>query len=165
MIKSGLLLGALVLVLAACMSTEPDPDATQVDDFAQYLSWSKVNAQTVSGDATGVLGNAHGGPRGFREVYINATGKPTSDGQAALPYPVGTTLVKETHSAQNEAKGRLTDLTIMVKRGAGYDSANGDWEYLMVTPAMRIRSQGRIGMCINCHAAAITDDYVFTSNR
>ena len=165
MIKRFLLLGAVILALVTCMSMGTDPNATQVDAFSDYSSWNKVNAEPVTGDTTGFLEKVHGGPTGFREVFINAVGKPTSDGKVDLPYPTGTILVKETYKSDNGAKGKLKDLTIMVKRDPGYDSDNGDWEYLMVTASLRIRSQGRINMCIDCHAAGVMDAYVFTSNR
>ena len=59
-------------------------------------------------------------------------------------------------------KGDLASLTMMVKREDGYDAENNNWEYIMATQAMKVQSQGKLGMCINCHAAAVSNDYVFT---
>jgi hypothetical protein len=155
----------LAAVLLACASTGSDSNATTVDAFADYTGWSKVNAATITGDTTGSLGPAHGGRSGFREVYVNSAGKPVSDGAAGLPYPMGTIVVKETYKDAGGQKGALKDITVMVKREAGYDAINGDWEYLNVSNTLKIKAQGPIKMCINCHASAMVDDYVFTSNR
>lgn len=165
MYKRLLLLAAVSIFLITCVSTPSDPNATQGDDFSNYTGWSKVNAQPITGDETGFLGNVHGGPSGIREVYVNSVGKSVSDGNAGLPYPVGTIIVKESYAVKNGEKDKLKDVTIMVKRESGYDSENGDWEYLMTNAALKIRSQGRIKMCSDCHAGAADADYVFTSNR
>ena len=154
-----------LLVFLACASTGSDSNATTVDAFSDYTGWSKVSMATISGDRTGSLGPAHGGPTGFREVYVNSVGKPVSDGAASLPYPLGTILVKETYKTEGGQKGTLKDITIMVKRESGYDTMNSDWEYLNVSSTLKIKSQGSIKMCINCHAVAMVDDYIFTSNR
>ena len=165
MIKRFLMLAVVVAALVTCMSMESDPNATEVSEFSDYADWSVVNSETITGDTTGALGRVHQGPSGFREVYINTTGKAVSDGQSDFPYPVGTVVVKESYNRKDGVKNDLKDLTIMVKRKPGYDTENGDWEYLLVSPALRIKSQGRIGMCIDCHTAAAADDYIFTNNR
>lgn len=165
MIKTLLFLAVVSLILVTCVSTGSDPNATQAQAFSGYTGWSKVNSEPISGDATGFLGNVHGGPTGIREVFVNPIGKAVSDGEADLPYPKGTILVKESYDSDDGEKGKLKDLTIMVKRESGYDSENGDWEYLSVSATQKIKSQGPIKMCINCHKAAESDDYVFSSNR
>ena len=153
----------LILVFA-CLSTGDADRRATVDDFAQYTSWYKVNEETVTGDETGLLGPAHAGAQGFREVYINDLGKGVSDGNSDLPYPQGTIIVKESYGkASDGGKGQLTGITVMVKQDEEYDPENGNWEYLNVSPNMKVTAQGKIGMCINCHAAA-EDDYVFTDN-
>jgi hypothetical protein len=48
----------------------------------------------------------------------------------------------------------------MIKRGAGYDSAHGDWEYFYFEDARKIES-GRISSCVQCHTGAANKDYVF----
>ena len=149
---------ALVAVMiAGCVS---DAGATSASAFQGYTSWTKMNKQPITGDATGVLGSAHEGARGFREVFINDVGKNAGSGGS---YSQGTLIVKESYKkASSGGKGDLTGLTIMVKREAGYDPENGDWEYLNATSALKIRAQGKLGGCINCHAAAFDSDYVFT---
>ena len=159
---------AVVCICAAlvfsCASASDDPNMTGKDSYAGYASWTKVNAETISVDSTGVLGRAHEGSAGFREVYVNAAGKPVSDGSAALPYPFGSIIVKESFKSSGGSKGDMSAITIMVKREDGYDSDNGDWEYVMLNAAMKIQGQGKLGACISCHAAA-DNDWVFTDNR
>ena len=165
MIKTLLIVAVVSLILMTCMSTGTDPNATQAQAFSGYADWSKVNSEPISGDATGFLGSVHGGPKGIREIYVNSIGKAASDGNADLPYPAGTIIVKESYDSDDGQKGKLKDLTIMVKRESGYNSENGDWEYLSASATQKIKSQGLIKMCINCHTAAESDDYIFSSNR
>jgi hypothetical protein len=138
---------------------------TKVSDFEDYESWMKVNDEPVTGDAFGVLGPAHEGAEGFREVYINNEGKKVSKGKDDFPYPVGTIIVKESYTNKNGKKGDLTSLTVMVKRGSGYDIEHGNWEYMMVTPDEEVMAQGRVEMCIGCHTATRDTDWVFSDKR
>ncbi len=153
------------VLFTSCISPgSRDPNATPVDAYAAYETWAMVNSETITGDVTGTLGNAHEGSSGFREVYINEAGKAVSDGEAALPYPEGTIIIKEAYGNDSGSKSELSSLTVMVKRESGYDEGNGNWEYVMLTPSMRVRSQGALSSCISCHSAA-ENDFVFTDNR
>ena len=164
-IVSSCVLIAAIIFLASCATAgSDDPNATPVGAYSEYGSWSKVNAVTVTGDETGVLGSAHEGSAGFREVYVNGTGGAVSSGSAALPYPAGAIIVKESYKNSGGSKGDLTSITIMVKRESGYDAENGNWEYIMLTPKMKVQGQGRLSGCISCHLAA-DNDFVFTDNR
>jgi hypothetical protein len=155
----------VVFVLASCMSAgSGDPNATQSEAYATYETWKQVNTATISGDQTGVLGKAHEGSAGFREVFVNDIGEATSAGAAALPYPTGSIIVKESYKNKAGEKGSLTSVTIMVKREMGYDPENGDWEYIMLSGSMKKQGQGALGACISCHAAA-ENDFVFTDTR
>jgi hypothetical protein len=138
---------------------------TKVKDFKKYDKWMKVNDETVTGDQFGVLGPAHGGAEGFREIYINKEGEKVSKGRDRFPYPVGTIIVKETYANDNGRKGDLEALTVMVKRGVGYDIEHNNWEYMMVSPDDEVKAQGRVEMCIGCHAAAADTDWVFFNRR
>ncbi len=138
---------------------------TQVSDFDGYEKWMKVNKETITGDVFGVLGPAHAGAEGFREVYINKTGKKVSTGREDFPYPMGTIIVKESYTNEDGKKGELTGLTVMIKRGGLYDPDNGNWEYMMVTPENEVMAQGRVEMCIGCHAEATETDWVFNNRR
>jgi hypothetical protein len=153
-------LSAVLFLLAACATT--DAGKTSAADFADYQGWTKVNTETITGDVTAMLGSAHEGNKGFREVYVNAAGEAVALGRAAYPFPEGTVVVKESYKDSGGSKGALANLTIMAKRESGYDSDNGDWEYIMASPSQSVQMQGKLTMCSDCHAAAFDSDYVFT---
>lgn len=162
--RIGILLIATIGIMSCMSYGSRDPNATTAEEIEPYESWTKVNAETITGDEFGVLGRAHQGADGFREVYINSPGVAVSSGDASLPYPRGTIIVKESFSNSGGEKGRLASLTVMVKREDGYDAANGNWEYLNMSPSFRIRAGGRLNGCIQCHYSA-PNDFVFTDNR
>ncbi len=139
--------------------------ATVLSDFEGYRKWFKVNDKTITGDPTGALGRAHAGKEGFREIYINKTGIAVSTGKADFPYPVGTIIVKDAFMNEGSQKGSLAAVTIMIKRGSGYDSTHDNWEYMMVSPANEIKAQGKLMGCTTCHEVAEDMDYVFTDRR
>lgn len=147
-------------LLASCGTT--DPNATSSEDLSSYETWTKVNDETITGDATGTLGQqVHEGAGGFREVFVNSVGEPVFAGEASTPFPVGTIIVKESYPDAGGSKGDLSTLTVMVKREAGYDADNGDWEWVMLGPDMGIRTQGALASCYQCHAVAADTDYSF----
>lgn len=78
--------------------------------------------------------------------------------QQSPEFPVGTVVVKE-----KLADSVIPELmTVMVKRESGYDSAGGDWEYLVVTgDGSTIQAQGKLENCRSCHIKAKANGYVF----
>jgi hypothetical protein len=138
---------------------------SKVSDFEDYQDWMKINDEPVTGDEFGVLGEAHEGAEGFREIYINDAGKKVSKGKDKFPYPGGTIIVKESYSNNNGGKGDLNSLTVMIKRATGYDVEHGNWEYMMVSPDNEVMAQGRLEMCISCHSAVSDSDWVFSNQR
>jgi len=79
--------------------------------------------------------------------------------------PVGTVIVKKKSKA---VKHKTLDGTIsgkeglggMIKRDAGYDLKNGDWEYFYQDKKGKL-STGKLKNCIECHQKAKQTDYVF----
>lgn len=159
------LIAVILFIMSCATRASDDSNATQVNAYSGYASWNKVNSTTITGDRTGILGNAHEGSAGFREVYVNSAGLPVSSGSAAVPYAEGSIILKEAYKDSGGAKGALESLTVMVKRESGYDGENGNWEYIMLTPEMKVQAQGRLSGCISCHLAAEEDDFIFTHNR
>jgi hypothetical protein len=161
----------LLVAVFSCSTTEgarkweDSSYVTMLSDFDGYQNWFKVNTETITGDPFGALGPAHAGEEGFREVFINRTGQNVSKGKADFPYPVGTIVVKETYPGEGGMKGSLGSLTIMIKRKSGYDPTNNNWEYMMVSPDNEIKAQGKVDMCIGCHAQAADKDFVFNDRR
>jgi len=162
--KNILLLVFLISGFFIISAKGQEDDATSGDAFSGYLNWSKVNQVTITGDDTGVLGAAHERAKGFREIYVNDIGKSTAYRESDYPYPVGSVIIKESYSADDGAKGILKSITIMVKREAGYDPDNGDWEYAMTDENLKVSRQGKINMCISCHSVMSDKDFTFWDN-
>ena len=155
---------ASFVILSCASSGDDDPNKTKTDAFSDYTRWAKVNSETITGAEGGPLGSAHEGAAGYREVFINSVGEDVSNGEAAVPYPFGTIIVKESYKASGGQKGDMTAITVMVKREDDFDAENGNWEYIMLTPAMKVQGQGKLAACNSCHDAA-DEDWVFTDNR
>ncbi len=141
--------------------TNEDPTPTQTSDFSGYSSWTKVNSKTITGDMFGVLGGAHERAKGFREIFVNSTGKPVEFGEAPYPFPAGTIIVKESYKNNNGKKGALSNLTVMVKREKGYSEKYGDWEFILANADGKIKTQGPLRSCITCHSKSKGKDYTF----
>jgi Cytochrome P460 len=77
------------------------------------------------------------------------------------PMPLGTVVVKEKHRALNTEDHPVDEYAVMVKREAGYDPANGDWEYRYVERAEKKVERGRLAYCIDCHRNVAAQDYLF----
>jgi hypothetical protein len=153
------------LSLAACSdsSTDPTPEEFVADsaDFAGYSSWEQTTEPRVGVDPAGILaGGAHGATDSMmtRSMFISPSGaKRGSSGQ----FPVGTMLLKDI----KDPAGTVMMITAMAKRGASFDPAGKDWEYLLLDAKGSITGRGAglmDGMCKACHSAAATTDYVFT---
>ena len=50
----------------------------------------------------------------------------------------------------------------MIKRGAGFNPAGGDWEYMSLNGAgTTVRERGQLGSCQSCHVKQKEADFVF----
>lgn len=84
---------------------------------------------------------------------IAAGGKPA--------FPVGAAIVKEKLTLDGDAAFEVAALGLMIKRGAGFDPAHGDWEFGYWEPSSGLVSGAESAQhCGNCHASSKTD-YVF----
>ncbi len=102
-------------------------------------------------------------------IYMNARAA-RAFRSGADAYPVGAAIVKQKMAIPPTDKGewsselRKKKVGGMVKRPAGYDPANGDWEYFDFEDPSDVES-GPIGSCVQCHSAAKSTDYVFGTWR
>jgi hypothetical protein len=80
------------------------------------------------------------------------------------PMPVGTVVLKEKHTTVS-ATDAPNEFGAMIKREAGYDPENGDWEYVFGTISPKVTvERGKLANCIACHSAyAKENDYLFRS--
>jgi hypothetical protein len=74
--------------------------------------------------------------------------------------PTGTTAIKEFDMDED---GNVDGIAVMVKKAAGYDSANNDWSYEMRDAQGTLKADppaGKIEMCIGCHASSRDTDFL-----
>lgn len=69
----------------------------------------------------------------------------------------GAIIIKENYMPDK----KLGAVTVMY-RVKGYDSEAGDWFWAKYSAAGAIAKEGKVAGCINCHTAAIANDWVFT---
>jgi hypothetical protein len=101
------------------------------------------------------------GPHSQLAILIRVSPEAMSAFRAHTPLPVGSVVIKEKHE-EKYSKGPPNEYAAMIKREAGYDPANGDWEYLYETrkPNPGV-TRGRLTDCIECHRRAAATDYLF----
>lgn len=161
-----------VFLFSACKkdkNEDPQPTPTpspefiaDTNSFVNFMSWP---IQSTKKGPSPSLGTAHVGndTSVTRSVHFK-DGQSPSDGK----YPIGTIIVK--HST-NPA-GSVNELTAMVKRGNGFNSSLGDWEFFMLSANGKIAKDGSGnlmrgaslmgGMCGSCHSAASSKDFIFS---
>lgn len=82
-------------------------------------------------------------------------------------FPEGSVIVKEKvyrghyePAMRHEVKRDQNGVGGMIKRAAGFDPENGDWEYFYFDDVKKLES-GKMRACIECHAKAAKTDRVF----
>lgn len=170
----------IIVVVAGCSDSTSDPQ----DDTPFLVSQDNLNASTnvihenltgpVYGDAT-VAHNGMNIPSDatFRDVYASSANLSS--------LPKGTIVTK--HTFLKDDMGNKSGLAVtfaMVKREAGYDSENGNWEYVMMPndgsndynanpngllpEESNAAQRGKLAMCIGCHVKAGGNDFLFVND-
>jgi hypothetical protein len=146
-LASVLLVGLTITMVVAQGMSEGPPD---------YRSWTRLNPQP------NFIESAH--PT-VKDVFVNEAGSEAATTRS-FPFPEGSELVK---ASMNE------DLTVFVvtamRKVAGFDPDNGDWEYGMFERGSDGAFEGmwaEVGsdmhmMCVSCHTGAAANDFVFLS--
>lgn len=84
-------------------------------------------------------------------------------------YELGTIFLKENYLADSGQPGLPSSLTMMIKREAGYDDKNGNWEYLQTDIKGNVIMQGDANnpvikqVCSGCHMNMAERDYIFST--
>ncbi|MEP6635297.1 MAG: cytochrome P460 family protein [Acidobacteriota bacterium] len=147
-------------------STTDDDDQAVIRKLAKYRGWALVNPVPVLMDpmaaaACAVVLSNPLSPHASKyiSVYVNGNGQDAMMKQRESSFPAGSIIVKEKLSYSAAKSPEL--LTVMIKRDPGYDSASGDWEYLVMDgTATKINERGRIKSCNSCHVAYRPNDFV-----
>lgn len=74
--------------------------------------------------------------------------------------PDGAIVVKENYMPDK----KLAAVTVMYKK-AGFNPEAGDFFWLKYTPDGKIEAEGKVEMCIGCHAKAQGGDFLFTNDK
>jgi hypothetical protein len=95
----------------------------------------------------------------FITVFVNDIGKHAMMQEKSPRFPQGSVIVKEKLPTQDSSSPEL--LTVMIKREAGYDPQNGDWEYMALDGAGKeVQARGQLESCQACHMMVKDTDYV-----
>ena len=145
------------------------PTDGEVKEIAGYRGWFKVNTEPqVMPDRTAVLCAAASLPAALKNphsnkyvtVYVNDTGRKAMFEQLNPAFPEGSVIVKE--KLPDKASQAPELLTVMIKRGKGFNPTNGDWEYMVVDgTGTTVQARGKLENCQSCHTGKPGTDYVF----
>jgi hypothetical protein len=95
----------------------------------------------------------------FITVYVNDIGRRAMMEEKLPRFPQGSVIVKEKLPATDSSSPEL--LTVMIKRAAGYNPGNGDWEYMALDGAGKeVQARGKLESCQGCHMVVRETDYV-----
>ncbi len=89
-------------------------------------------------------------------TYVNDNALRAIEGKRGQ-MPDGAIVAKENYSGDKQ----LMALTVMYKI-KGYNPEAGDWFWAKYRPDGNIEGEGKMQMCIGCHAVKADNDYLFT---
>lgn len=135
------------------------------DELSKHREWTLVNPKPVLMDpAASVACAAPGGGGGphsnkYISVYVNEVGRTAMMSEKYPKFPEGSIIVKEKLSEVTSIVPEL--MTIMVKRGEGFDSTNGNWEYwIMSGNGSTLEKPANVASCQSCHLRQKNTDFV-----
>lgn len=154
-------------------------NSTPVAKLRGYRTWYSVTPQPV--DMSPTIAMSCIGPGRLDQapnphvstvfkVFVNAQGKKAMLSKGKDRFPVGSMILKEKYEvpkAEGWGRRKLSKddkpvlLTAMVKREKGFDSTNGDWEFLVLSGDGKAKSNGSLEHCGACHREQKKTDYVF----
>ena len=104
----------------------------------------------------------------FLKVYVN---RPVVQNPDDPPHK--SVIVKENYIEDEQTKEKkLVAITPMYRVKKGYDPENNDWYWVKYLPDGKVAKTddgmpiaGKVKSCIECHASAAGDDYIFTNDE
>jgi hypothetical protein len=148
----------------------PEDLASLKAELSRYKTWTRVNPEPVLMDRfvaadCAAPGFTRAGPHleKWILVYVNEVARSAMMSERYPKFPPGSIIVKEKLSVTKP--GALPELlTIMVKRNAGYDVGNGNWDYLVANGELsRVERPANVKSCQACHLSHKETDYVTRS--
>jgi Cytochrome P460 len=132
---------------------------TKVNDKPQHVE-SKLSIQCSAptfAQKESEANNPHNDK--YINVFVNSLGKTEMMTKKRPQFPKGTVIVKEKLTTADSTSPEL--LTVMIKREKGFNTKNGDWEYMTVNgEATEVTAKGKLENCMACHAVEKSTDYV-----
>lgn len=172
LIAVGLFVGYFATQPHSSAAAHPAETAGEpVKEINGYRSWTKVNTEPqLMADQTALLcapaspslraaaQNPHSNK--YITVYVNELGRKAMLEQKTPAFPEGSVIVKEKLPDQSSQTPEL--MTVMIKRGKGFNPTSGDWEYMVVDgTGTKVTARGKLDNCQSCHIARPGTDYVF----
>ncbi len=160
--------GFIISPKSEMQSTNRLKTLDEESEVAGYKNWTKVNdkPQIMRSEVAALCAapsrqewknDIHNNR--YISVYVNSIGKEEMMTKKTPLFPQGTIIVKEKLSTPDSKTPEL--LTVMIKRGKGFNPENGDWEYMTLSgEAMETTARGKLESCQSCHAADKSTDYV-----
>ena len=90
-------------------------------------------------------------------TYVNAPAE-KAIGEKWGKLAVGSIVVKENYTPDK----KLAAVTVMYKI-KNYNRQAGDWFWAKYAPDGKVDAEGKVDMCIKCHGAKKTNDYIMTA--
>ncbi len=173
-----LALTLLAVIIGSLFVACSDDDDNNVDtEFVATQSDLNAATNSIMTNVTGG-GFSHGGtdPEGndtYRDIFSNRTDLSS--------LPKGTIIAKKTHARlDGDVKGDLMIAFAMVKREAGYDPDNQDWEWMkmpfdadnnydtnpfgVIPDVSDTENRGKLAGCIGCHNGAPGGDFTWAND-
>ena len=169
----------LLLVAALCGCSAAPSEAMKLDTSAaitnetsveklidRYKHWTRVNPVPVVFHSFGADSCApvampqspHSDK--FITVYVNELGRKPMMEMKTPHFPYGSIIVKEKLRSKDSTSPEL--LTVMIKREAGFNPKNGDWEYAALDGAgKQVQARGRLENCQACHTMVSDTDFIY----
>ncbi len=165
-------LAGYFLIQRASIAAARSSTDNSLKEIAGYRAWFKVNrtpevmqARTAllcaaPAALNPVYGSANPHHEKYITVYVNEVGRSAMMEQEKPIFPEGSVIVKEKLSDKSSQTPEL--LTVMIKRGKGFNNESGDWEYMVTDGSgTKIQAQGKLEKCQSCHQANSQKDYIF----
>ncbi len=168
---SALMLLAFVGFTSCSDDDDGDTGPTKIEiTQAQLDAANKAIAEKLTGGDFPHGGSGLTGDQTYRDIYGSLTNLPTE----IVP---GTIITKHTWKRMGNDRDDLLVAFAMVKREAGYDTANKDWEYIMLPyqdgndydahpfgMLADAADRGKLAGCIDCHAKGGGGDFLFVND-
>ena len=94
--------------------------------------------------------------------YVNEAGR-NAFRQQPFAFPIGSLIVRERLLTPSSNPDQLV---VMIKHEKGFNPKAGGWEFLTISGDMRkVLKREKEGNCLQCHASASANDFVFPLDR